>query len=83
MEHEINGRTKRYKSGGTNWIPSTGSRESISVAARVRTMCDVVYAPPKSAVQPRIEETKRGLVFRNTEVIKQRDYTRHRLDIGS
>jgi hypothetical protein len=51
---------KKYKSGGTDGIPSIGARESISVAARVRTRCDVLDALKDIAVQPEIEETKWG-----------------------
>ena len=75
-------KTKRCKSGGTNGIPPLGGRESISVAARVRTPFDVLYASASFTVQPGIEETKRGLVFRKEEVINQRDYARHCLGIG-
>jgi hypothetical protein len=50
---------KRYKSGGTNGIPSRYGRKSISVAAQARPRCDVVEARASvtQAVQPRIEET--------------------------
>ena len=72
---------KRHKYGMTNGIPSTDSSEPISTAARVITRCDVVQAL-WLAVQPGIEETKRGAVVPNTEVINQRDNTCHYLDIG-
>ena len=61
---------KRHKSGGTNGIPSNDRRESIKVAARVRARCDVIEASFPVAVQPVIEETKRGLAVRNTVVIE-------------
>ena len=70
---------KRYKSGGTNGIPSRDGRESNAVAARVRTNNDVVKAHQSVLIQPRIEKTKRALALRNAKVIKQRDYARHRL----
>ena len=73
---------KRDKSGRTNGIPSRDSSEPSSATARVGTRSNVVQAI-RSAVQPGIEETKRGTVVRNTEVINQRYYTRHCLDIGS
>jgi hypothetical protein len=74
---------KRCKSSGTNRIPSRDGRESLSVAARVKTRCDVAKAVSSVAVQQGIEETKRALAFRNTVVIKQRDYARHCLDIDN
>jgi hypothetical protein len=76
---------KRYKSGGTNGIPSIDSSESRSVATRVRkTTPDVgeALASALRLVKPGIEKTECGLAFRNKEVINQRDYARHRLDIG-
>ena len=44
---------------------------------------DVVDALESVGIQKEIKESKRGLVMRNKEVIKQRDYARHRLDIGA
>ena len=67
----------------TNGIPSFGSQESIGVAARVTTRYNVLDAPKSTGVHQRIEETKRAYVVENTEVINQRDYGRHCLDIGS
>ena len=73
---------KRYKSGGTNGIPSIDGRESNAAAARVRTNNDVVKAHQSVLIQPRIEKPKRALALRNAKVIKQRDYACHRLEIG-
>ena len=70
---------KRYKPGGKNGITSTDGRESISVATRIRTRCDVVEAV-SSLVQPGIEENKWGPAIQNSVVIEQRDYPCHRLD---
>lgn len=69
--------------GWTNGIPSGDGRESFSSAARVRARGDIVEARTPTAVQPGIEETKGGLAFRDTVVIKQRDYARHCLEIDS
>jgi head-tail adaptor len=41
----------------------------------------VVEAREPVAIQPGVEKAKWGLAVRNKVVIKQRDYTRHRLDI--
>ncbi len=73
---------KKYQSGGTNGIPSNAGKESFSVASRVKARCDVVEARSPVAVQPVIEETKRGPAVRNTVVIEKRDYARNCLDIG-
>ena len=54
----------------TNGIPSLGGIKSTSVAPRVRTLNDVVQAHESVSVQPGVEETKRGLAFRDEEVIK-------------
>src|SRR6266702_594622 len=74
---------KRFQSSGTNGIPPGDGRESLSLAALVRARCDVSEAREQVAVQPGIEETKRGLAVRNKIVIKQRDDARHCLDISS
>jgi len=68
-QNQPTSKMKRYKSGGTNGIPSRDGRESISVAARVRTRYDVVEALKSVAVQPEIEETERGPAVRNKKVI--------------
>ena len=74
---------KRYECGVTNRIPSFGSQESIGVAARVTTKHNVLEAPESAGVYQRIDETKRVSLVENTEVINQREYGRHCLDIGS
>ena len=73
---------KRYKSGGTNGIPSFQGGEPNTAAASVITNFDVEEGRDYVlSVKPGIEETKRVQALRNTEVIKQRDYARHCLDI--
>lgn len=76
---------KRHKRNGTHRIPSRGGREStcFKLAAHVRTRFDVRDALDESGVQQGIEETKWTFVFESAEVIKQRDYARHCLDVGS
>ena len=83
MEEKKISKIMKCQSGGTNGIPSDAGRESLSLAARVRTRYDVVEARASLSVQPGIEKTKHGLAVRKTVVIKQRDYARYYLDIGS
>ena len=47
----------------TNRIPSISGGETLGTAARVRTRCDVIDALECVAVQPEIEEPKRGATF--------------------
>ena len=65
--------SERHKCGRTNRIPSIVGFESISAAARVRTMTNVIDAlvPESSGVQQRIDETKHGLMVEKTVVINQ------------
>ena len=55
----------------THRIPSVGGLESLSVAARVISSYNVIEAPKSVRVQPRIEETTRGVEVGNTVVINQ------------
>ena len=74
---------ERHKQGGTHRIPSNVGQKSKGAAARVTTRLNVLEAPEFGGVQQWIEETKRGLGSENTEVINQRDYAHHCLDVGS
>ena len=73
---------KRQKWGGTHRIPSIAGEKSFGAAARVSPKFNVLDAPEPDCIQPRIYQTKRLSLFRNKEVIKQREYARHCLDIG-
>lgn len=52
-------------------IPAAGSRETISVAARVATRGNVVEAGASLAVQPGVEETQRSLALGQEVVVEQ------------
>jgi len=55
----------------TNRIPSSNGGESLGVAAWVIARFDVVEDREAIAVQPGVEEAKRGLAIRNQVVIEQ------------
>ena len=57
-----------------NRIPSSHGGESFSPASWIRARYDVIEAPQASAVQPGVQEAKRGLALRNQVVIHQRLY---------
>ena len=75
-------KSEESKSCRTNRIPSSARRESSGLTARIRTRYDVIEAREAFAIQPGVEEAKRGPAIRNQEVIEQRDYSCHCLYIG-
>ena len=75
-------KVNRHKAGGTHRVPSYGGRKSLGVAAWVFPRCDVPEARSGFAIQPWVEEAKRGLAMRKSVVIKKRDNARHDLYIS-
>ncbi|SRR6266702_2521354 len=58
-----NVKSEESKSCRTNRIPSDDGGESISLAARIRARHDLIEARKAAAIQPGVEEVKRGLPF--------------------